>query len=74
MAVFDPNDWWAGGSWLKPADQDRRPPEEINREVVSRWLQSRSACALRRSRLRSSSTGSLRSCWLGQAWHRLGWR
>ncbi|WP_201861349.1 hypothetical protein [Microvirga soli] len=44
MAVFDPNDWWAGGSWFKPADQDRRRPEEINREVVSRWLAAVALC------------------------------
>ncbi|MBM1171913.1 hypothetical protein [Microvirga arabica] len=44
MAVFDPNDWWPGGSWFKPADQDRRPPEEINREVVSRWLAAVALC------------------------------
>ena len=43
MAVFDPNDWWAGGPWFKPADQDRRP-EEINREVVSRWLTAVALC------------------------------
>jgi hypothetical protein len=67
MAVFDPNDWWAGGSWFKPADQDRRRPEEINREVVSRWPQWRSACALRRSHLWSTSKVPLRSCWLGRA-------
>ena len=44
MAVFDPNDWWAGRSWFKPADQDRRRPEQINREVVSRWLASIALC------------------------------
>ncbi len=44
MAVFDPNDWWAGGSWFKAADQDRRRPEEINREVVSRWLAAVALC------------------------------
>lgn len=44
MAVFDPNDWWAGRSWFKPADQDRRRPEEINRGVVSRWLASVALC------------------------------
>jgi hypothetical protein len=44
MAVFNPNDWWAGGSWLKSVQQDRRHPEEINREVVSRWLASVALC------------------------------
>jgi hypothetical protein len=43
MAVFDPNDWWAGGSRFKPEDQHRRP-EEINREVVTRWLASVALC------------------------------
>lgn len=44
MAVFDPNDWWAGGSRLKPATPDRRRPEEINREVISRWLAAVALC------------------------------
>jgi hypothetical protein len=43
MSVFDPNDWWEGGSWFRSTDRDRRP-EEINREVVTRWLASVALC------------------------------
>ena len=44
MAVFDPNDWWERGSWLRSARLERRRPEEVNQEVVTRWLASVALC------------------------------
>ncbi len=44
MAFIDPDDWWEGGSWFKPSYRERRPPEEINREVVTRWLAALALC------------------------------
>ena len=44
MAVFDPNDWWTGGSWFSTERQDPRKPREINREVVTRWVASVALC------------------------------
>jgi hypothetical protein len=42
MAAFDPNDWrWV---WFRAAEQDRRRPEEINREVATRSLASAALC------------------------------
>ena len=46
MAVFDPNDWRAWGSWLpsKTKPDAHHRSEDINREVVTRWLGSTAFC------------------------------
>jgi hypothetical protein len=46
MAVFDPNDWRDWNAWFQSDTQakQRRRPEEVNREVVSRWLGAVALC------------------------------
>ena len=38
MVPFDLGDWMGGHGWWHQRGPDRRKPEEINREVVYRWL------------------------------------
>ena len=44
MAAFDPNDWFDGRSWFRPPEPRSRRPEDINREVVHRWLAAVAIC------------------------------
>jgi len=46
MAVFDPNECGEGRPWLQTRTRasERRRPEEINREVTTRWLGSLAMC------------------------------
>ena len=44
MSVFDPNDWWERNSWYQTKANERRRPEEVNREAAARWLASVALC------------------------------
>ena len=44
MDAFDPRDWRRVPAWLVGAQQDRRRPQEKNREAAQRWLVALSFC------------------------------
>src|SRR5690349_16657205 len=44
MVSFDPNNKWEGNSWFQTRTGERRRPDDINREVTTRWLASSAMC------------------------------
>jgi hypothetical protein len=44
MAVFGPIDSREGGSWFRTTDRKSDRPEDINREIITRWLASVAPC------------------------------
>jgi hypothetical protein len=44
MVPFNPHDWTGGSGWPGHRHDDKRRPEELNREVVLRWLMAAAFC------------------------------
>ena len=44
MVPLDPRDWMGGSGWWDQHNYDRRRPEEINREVIHRWVAGLALC------------------------------
>lgn len=44
MNAFDPRDWRRVPGWLVSVQQDRRQPQEKNREAAQRWVVALSFC------------------------------
>jgi hypothetical protein len=44
MTVFNPRDWWDPTEWFGTSGDDKRRPEERNREVAYRWAMSVAFC------------------------------
>ena len=44
MVPFNPHDWTGGSGWFGQRNDDKRKPEDLNREAIQRWLTAAAFC------------------------------